>query len=53
METELIHTRPDAETVHALARALDCPPVLARLLVNRGIASEEAARFFWIPRLTA
>ena len=36
---------PRAET-EALARALDIPPALARVLVNRKIVTEEAAREF-------
>jgi len=49
METELIHTRPDDAIVNALTTALDCHPILARLLVSRGIHTKEAACFFLTP----
>jgi single-stranded-DNA-specific exonuclease len=42
---------PDPEGVRRLAAALDVPPLLARLLVNRGLSDATAARAFLDPRL--
>lgn len=42
---------PDPATVDGLARGLDLHPLLARLLVNRGIGDPEAARRFLQPSL--
>ena len=41
----------DAAKVAALAAALDIPPVLANLLVQRGIETEEEAWQFFNPKL--
>jgi single-stranded-DNA-specific exonuclease len=41
---------PDPEGVSRLAAALDVPPLLARLLVNRGLSDAAAARAFLDPR---
>lgn len=41
----------DAARAAALARALDLPPALARLLVQRGHDTDESARRFLRPRL--
>ena len=49
METELIHIRSDENKVDALASALGCHKIVARLLVSRGIDSEKEARFFLSP----
>ncbi len=38
--------RPPCAEAEALARALDIPPAIARVLVNRKIVTEEAARTF-------
>src|SRR3954471_19967134 len=43
--------QPDPAKVHALATALNLPPALAALLVQRGHGSEEAARRFLRPAL--
>lgn len=45
--------QPDADAVAALVEALPAPPLLARLLVNRGIADAETARAFLEPSLAA
>ena len=41
----------DEARVLALAAALDAPPVIARLLVQRGLAEPDAARAFLAPTL--
>src|SRR5215210_206751 len=43
--------QPNADLVDGLARALDLHPLLARLLVNRGMNDPEAARRFLRPSL--
>ena len=56
METELTYTQSDPDSVHSLQQALDCHPVVARLLAARGIVTAEDARFFLSPtfeRLTS
>jgi single-stranded-DNA-specific exonuclease len=46
-----IPTPIDAEAADRLARALDLPGPIARLLVARGVAEPEAARRYLAPRL--
>lgn len=43
--------QPDPGVVDTLVRALDLPPVIAQLLVNRGVAEPDAARRFLYPSL--
>lgn len=45
-------TEADPAAVDALARALEVSPLVARLLVNRGITDPEEARIFLDPRLS-
>ncbi len=44
--------RPPAEGLDALARRLRLTPLVAQLLVNRGIETPEAGRMFFQPKLT-
>lgn len=46
MNGSVWQVRPPSAEADALARALDIPPALARVLVNRKIATEDAAREF-------
>lgn len=46
MNGSVWQVRPPSAEAEALARALDIPPALARVLVNRKIATEDAAREF-------
>ena len=39
-------SEPDPEVVHHLAREIDVPPIIAHLLVNRGMADSETAVVF-------
>ena len=39
-------SEPDHEVVHNLARKIDAPPIIAHLLVNRGMADSETAVVF-------
>jgi hypothetical protein len=41
----------DSAVVEDLARTLDLPPIMARLLVNRGVCAPEAALRFLDPSL--
>ena len=49
MDTQLTYAAPDPEIVARLTAALDCHPVLAGLLDDRGIIDPQAARFFLNP----
>ncbi|HCY86448.1 MAG TPA: single-stranded-DNA-specific exonuclease RecJ, partial [Desulfobacteraceae bacterium] len=49
METRLTHISPDPELTRRLSKALNCHPVLASLLADRGLNSPEEARFFLDP----
>jgi single-stranded-DNA-specific exonuclease len=42
---------PDEDAVRRIAAELELPPLVARLMVNRGVDSPEAARLFLNPRL--
>ncbi len=56
MDTQLTYAAPDPDLVARLKADLDCHPVLAGLLVDRGLTSPEEARFFLAPdfsRLTS
>ena len=50
-EPEWILRKPDESAVEAIVERLDCHPVLARALVNRGIEDPETARRFLEPTL--
>lgn len=45
--------QPDPDRVHQLCQLLDLDPLAAHLLINRGIATVEAARRFLDPALSA
>jgi single-stranded-DNA-specific exonuclease len=45
--------RPDQETVRALSRQMDCSPLVARLMVIRGIGTRDQATRFLNPSLGA
>lgn len=49
MDTQLTYAAPDPQTVSRLAEALNCHPVLAGLLADRGLADAGEARFFLAP----
>ena len=48
----VVKPQGDPATVEALASALRIPPVLANLLVQRGIDTEEKAHSFFNPQLS-
>jgi single-stranded-DNA-specific exonuclease len=49
MEIELTYTTPDTEVIHKLQKALDCHPVIAGLLADKGITTADEAQFFLNP----
>ncbi|NOX33857.1 MAG: single-stranded-DNA-specific exonuclease RecJ [Deltaproteobacteria bacterium] len=49
MDTILKYSVPDQKSVEHLTRGLNCHPLLARLLLARGIESIKKARFFLNP----
>lgn len=49
MDTRLTYTEPDPELSRTIQRALNCHPVLAGLLADRGITCADEARFFLNP----
>ncbi len=49
MDTQLTYAAPDKALVQGLIDALDCHPILAGLLVDRGVTAPDAARFFLDP----
>jgi single-stranded-DNA-specific exonuclease len=49
MEATLTYFEPDQQVVEQLSTGLNCHPVLATLLLGRGIATVEEARFFLDP----
>ena len=49
METQITYANPDAAAVKGLIDSLNCHPVLAALLVDRGVISPDNARFFLDP----
>lgn len=51
MKKQWITARVDPKTIHALTQELDCSPVLATLLHNRGLDAE-ASRVFLHPSLS-
>ncbi|MFH2059705.1 MAG: single-stranded-DNA-specific exonuclease RecJ [Pseudomonadota bacterium] len=51
MEPLLTYPKPDPLVVDFLAKALDCHPILATLLSNRGLNDIAQARFFLNPTL--
>ncbi len=56
MDKQFTYAAPDPTIVARLARTLNCHPVIAGLLADRGITDPEAARFFLNPdfsRLTS
>ncbi|WP_321493135.1 single-stranded-DNA-specific exonuclease RecJ [uncultured Desulfobacter sp.] len=49
MEIKLTYTTPDRDVVHTIQKALDCHPVVAGLLADKGIRTADEARFFLNP----
>ncbi|WP_462268667.1 single-stranded-DNA-specific exonuclease RecJ [Desulfobacter sp.] len=49
MEIKLTYTTPDRQVVQRLQKALDCHPVIAGLLADKGITTVDEARFFLNP----
>ena len=49
MEIKLTYSTPDREVVQKLQSALDCHPVIAGLLADKGITTADEARFFLNP----
>lgn len=49
MDTQLTYAAPDQQVVSRLAATLDCHPVLAALLADRGITDPGDAHFFLNP----
>lgn len=52
MEKQWKLANPDEKSVARLSRALGCEPATATVLLNRGIASPQAARHFLTPAIT-
>ncbi|WDP86560.1 MAG: single-stranded-DNA-specific exonuclease RecJ [Desulfobacter sp.] len=52
MDTQLTYAAPDQQKVSFLASALNCHPVVAQLLVDRGITDPETGRFFLNPNFS-
>ncbi len=49
MEIKLTYTTPDRQVVQRLQKTLNCHPVLAGLLADKGITTADEARFFLNP----
>nr|WP_320193179.1 single-stranded-DNA-specific exonuclease RecJ [uncultured Desulfobacter sp.] len=49
MEIKLKYTTPDREVIQRLQKALNCHPVIAGLLADKGITSTDEANFFLNP----
>ena len=47
----VIHTPPEETKIQELAKKLNCHPVIANLLLQRGIVSAEQAQAFFNPSL--
>ncbi|PIE61445.1 MAG: single-stranded-DNA-specific exonuclease RecJ [Desulfobacterales bacterium] len=49
METQTTYATPDKHIISSLTKALNCHPVVAGLLADRGITDPDEARFFLNP----
>jgi len=49
MEIKLTYPTPDSQVIQRLQKALDCHPVIAGLLADKGITTADEARFFLNP----
>ncbi|MBP9599071.1 MAG: single-stranded-DNA-specific exonuclease RecJ [Desulfobacter sp.] len=49
MEMKLTYTSPDQEVLQRLQRVLNCHPVIAGLLADKGITTADEAKFFLNP----
>ena len=49
MDINLTYAAPDTGIARILEQALDCHPVIAGLLADRGITTPDQARFFLNP----
>ena len=49
MEIKYTYSTPDREVLQRLQKALDCHPVIARLLADRGLTTVDEAKFFLNP----
>lgn len=47
----VVNTPPDQENITSLSQALDCSPVIANLLIQRGVNTAGEARAFFHPSL--